>query len=243
MRLSSDESRAIGFVALVLALAAIARLTRPAGAPDLPATPLDSAALVAVRAGGGADTTATPEPHPIDPNTAGPAELERLPGVGRALAQRIIAERERGGPFTHVDDLTRVPGIGPRLAARLAPALTLPAGAHAPATDYAHANAHAYAPGRGLQPAAVKPGGAVPILGNQGEGREAAGAAGPRLEINRASAEELERLPGIGPALARRIVAYRDTAGPFQRLEELDRVPGIGPALLARLAPLLRFPS
>jgi competence protein ComEA len=79
-----------------------------------------------------------------------------------------------------------------------------------------------------------------------GEGRGAAGAAGaagPRLEINRASAAELERLPGIGPALARRIVAYRDTAGPFQRLEELDRVPGIGPAILARLAPLLRFPS
>jgi len=49
------------------------------------------------------------------------------------------------------------------------------------------------------------------------------------VELNRATAEELERLPEIGPSLARRIVAYRDQHGPFRNPEDLQQVPGIGP--------------
>ncbi|MBX6363076.1 MAG: helix-hairpin-helix domain-containing protein, partial [Gemmatimonadetes bacterium] len=56
-----------------------------------------------------------------------------------------------------------------------------------------------------------------------------------RISLSRATAAELERLPGIGPALARRIVAYRDSAGPFRSVAELERVKGVGPALLKRL--------
>ena len=50
---------------------------------------------------------------PIDVNAAGAAELQLLPGVGPATATAIITERERHGPFLDVDDLDRVPGIGP----------------------------------------------------------------------------------------------------------------------------------
>ena len=56
-----------------------------------------------------------------------------------------------------------------------------------------------------------------------------------RLELNRASAAELETLPRVGPALAARIVAYRDAHGPFRSVEALDDVPGVGPATLATL--------
>ncbi len=61
------------------------------------------------------------------------------------------------------------------------------------------------------------------------------------LNVNTATAEELERLPRIGPVLARRIVEYRETHGPFRRLEDLQRVPGIGPKTLQQLAPLIRI--
>lgn len=50
-----------------------------------------------------------------------PADLEALPGIGPALAAAIVAERERAGDFATVSDLSRVRGIGPRTAARLAP--------------------------------------------------------------------------------------------------------------------------
>jgi len=49
----------------------------------------------------------------INVNTADAAELERLPGVGAVLAQRIVSDREAQGPFATVEDLQRVKGIGP----------------------------------------------------------------------------------------------------------------------------------
>src|SRR5690606_6028827 len=64
---------------------------------------------------------------------------------------------------------------------------------------------------------------------------------GERINVDLAGARELERLPGIGPALARRIVADRESLGAFGGIDGLDRVPGIGPAALARLAPHLDF--
>ncbi len=64
--------------------------------------------------------------------------------------------------------------------------------------------------------------------------------AGERLDPNRASAEELDRLPGVGPVLAARIVAHRESEGPFLALDSLLAVAGIGPATLDRMRPLLR---
>jgi competence ComEA-like helix-hairpin-helix protein len=62
-----------------------------------------------------------------------------------------------------------------------------------------------------------------------------------RVDLDRASARELERLPGIGPGLAARIVADREAHGPFGGLAGFDRVAGVGPALLARVAPHAAF--
>jgi competence protein ComEA len=50
----------------------------------------------------------------------------------------------------------------------------------------------------------------------------------------------LEALPGVGPALAARIIAWRTQHGRFSSVAELDSVSGIGPALLAKLGPLLK---
>lgn len=62
-----------------------------------------------------------------------------------------------------------------------------------------------------------------------------------RIDVDRAGPDDLARLPGIGPALARRIVADREARGTFGNPAGLDRVAGVGPAMLARLAPHLRF--
>ena len=62
--------------------------------------------------------------------------------------------------------------------------------------------------------------------------------AGP-VELNRATVEELMELPGIGPVLAERIVAFREQHGPFARVEDLLQVPGIGEATLEALRPLV----
>ena len=61
------------------------------------------------------------------------------------------------------------------------------------------------------------------------------------VDVDRASATELERLPFIGRVLAERIVANRDTCGTFGSLETLTRVNGIGAAMAKRLAPLVTF--
>jgi competence ComEA-like helix-hairpin-helix protein len=62
----------------------------------------------------------------------------------------------------------------------------------------------------------------------------------PRVvDLNLATAEDLQSLPGIGPSLARRIVAYREERGDFRSPEELTAVPGIGRAAYERLADVL----
>jgi competence protein ComEA len=65
----------------------------------------------------------------LDLNSATPADLETLPGVGAALAGRIDAYRAAHGPFRSVDDLRQVPGFGVKLVAALRPLVTV-GGAH-----------------------------------------------------------------------------------------------------------------
>jgi competence ComEA-like helix-hairpin-helix protein len=90
---------------------------------------------------------------------------------------------------------------------------------------------------------AASPGraGAAPAAAAGAPGPAGQGPAGTTIDVNVASAGELDRLPGIGPALASRIVADREANGPFGSVEALQRVRGIGPALAARLAPHVTF--
>ena len=59
------------------------------------------------------------------------------------------------------------------------------------------------------------------------------------VSLNSATLEQLDTLPGIGPALAQQIVTYRETQGPFTSVDQLTEVPGIGPAKLEQLRPLV----
>jgi competence protein ComEA len=66
------------------------------------------------------------------------------------------------------------------------------------------------------------------------EGAEANAPSGP-IDLNRASAADLETLPGIGPATAAAIVDDRERNGPFSSVDDLERVPGIGPSKLGAI--------
>lgn len=148
----------------------------------------------------------------IDPNLAGEEDLDRLPGVGAAKAARIVQDRDENGPFGSVEDLARVPGIGPGSVDRLRPFLRVAAGARS-----------------GVRPA-------VSTLAGAPTDAQPPGAP---VNLNQATSSELRRLPGIGPVTADRIVAYRERHGPFGAPEELMEVSGIGAKTLARLAPLV----
>jgi competence protein ComEA len=73
-----------------------------------------------------------------------------------------------------------------------------------------------------------------------GGGTAMAGAqpAGP-VSLNSATPDELDTLPGVGPVTAARIVAWRESHGPFASVDQLRDVPGIGPSRLAQIRPLV----
>lgn len=152
----------------------------------------------------------------LDPNTASEEELDRLPGVGPSTAAALVAARD-SLPFASVDDVGRVRGVGPSTLARIAPHLALDP-----------------APARALRPGRP-PRGAAP--------RNARGSSPARapVSLNRAGAEALETLPGVGPVLARRIVEHRERTGGFTRVDDLLEVRGVGPALLEKLRPRVRL--
>lgn len=84
---------------------------------------------------------------------------------------------------------------------------------------------------------------AVGVPGAGTGGGVAGGTAGSPgtgpVDLNAATAADLDALPGIGPVLAQRIVEHRERSGPFRTVEQLDDVPGIGPTTYAELAELV----
>ncbi len=95
-----------------------------------------------------------------------------------------------------------------------------------------------YVPKKGEAPPPVLAGNTAPAGGAGGGGKAA--APGAPVDLNTATAEQLEALPGVGPATSRAILAYRASHGRFRSVTELLEVPGIGPAKLEALRPLVR---
>jgi len=225
-----DERRALIYLALVAAAGGVLRVARvgseapgaPLVAPEIRGEDVQRQ-LEAVRR---ATLLARPlrPGERIDVDRASSEELERLPRVGPQLARRIAAEREVHGPFGSLEGLDRVPGVGAAMLRDLEPAVTFSGVARPSGT----------VPGAASPPAGGAPGAAGERLRSAAPAGRC--AAGHRVPVNRASAAELECLPGIGAALAERIVADRTRRGPFRELKDLERVPGIGPRLAERLA-------
>jgi competence protein ComEA len=86
----------------------------------------------------------------------------------------------------------------------------------------------------------------IPIIGEKVAAPASSGAAakaspGDPVHINAATLTELQRLPGVGPAIAQDILTYRQQHGPFKTLDDLDDVPGIGSTRLEQWQGLIVF--
>ena len=89
-----------------------------------------------------------------------------------------------------------------------------------------------------LQPG-LKASAATPQQAEAQKGKEK-DATVPVIDINQASEEDFAKLPGVGPELARRIVAFREKHGPFRRVEDLLVIRGIGHKKWRKIRPYLR---
>lgn len=153
----------------------------------------------------------------IDLNRADHAQLLQLPGVGEALAKRIEDYRLEHKGFRGVDELRKVSGIGPAVLERLRPFLFVE-------VDESEGDE---------PPPAAKPKEPPPAGGGK---RKDGGVA--LIDVNTATAAQLQTLPGIGPKMAERIMDSR-TRKPFRSIDDLRRVSVIGPKTLERLRPLV----
>ena len=196
---------------------------------------------------GAAARIAAPGPAVVEWQKSGAPVADTVKGQGmgvvRAAAEEALARnRIRSTPLAEgeridpnratADELDRLPRVGPALAARIVEWRT----ARGPFRSIADLDS---VPGIGPKLAGEIER-YVDLPHASATRGEPVSTGGAPLDLNRATATELDALPGIGAVLAARIVAWRDESGRFRSVDDLEKVPGIGPALRQRLAPLVR---
>lgn len=250
--------RVLLLVAVLALVAVVWGVTQFSAAPRAEQVASPSASAESVQAVGaqqspGAQSTAQPGAHPSESAQGGGASGEATvrvhvagavnnPGVYTLPAQGRAVDAIAAASGAAADaDLDRVNLAGalsdgvqiyvPHRGETAAPAQIQPNGGTANAGQGNAANGAAQngasqggtqpQPARTLTPAGSAQKGSTPV------------------NINTATAEELQTLPRIGPAMAQRIIAWREAHGGFRSVDELDAVPGIGPSMLENLRPLV----
>lgn len=250
--------RVLLLVAVLALVAVVWGVTQFSAAPRAEQVASPSASAESVQAVGaqqspGAQSTAQPGAHPSESAQGGGASGEATvrvhvagavnnPGVYTLPAQGRAVDAIAAASGAAADaDLDRVNLAGalsdgvqiyvPHRGETAAPAQIQPNGGTANAGQGNAANGASQngasqggtqpQPARTLTPAGSAQKGSTPV------------------NINTATAEELQTLPRIGPAMAQRIIAWREAHGGFHSVDELDAVPGIGPSMLENLRPLV----
>ena len=248
--------RVLLLVAVLVLVAVVWGVTQFSAAPRAEQLASPSASAESVQAVGaqqspgaqpGAQSTAQPGAHPSESAQGGAsgeatvrvhvAGAVNNPGVYTLPAQGRAVDAIAAASGAAADaDLDRVNLAGalsdgvqiyvPHRGETAAPAQIQPNGGTANAGQGNAANGASQGgtqpqPARTLTPAGSAQKGSTPV------------------NINTATAEELQTLPRIGPAMAQRIIAWREAHGGFRSVDELDAVPGIGPSMLENLRPLV----
>jgi competence protein ComEA len=164
-----------------------------------------------------------PVTHRVDINKANRAELMQIHGLGPARADKILSYRKTNGDFRNVDELRRIDGFGDTTIARIKPWLSVDSADDEETPAAARDEPEKLS--RKSAPAPAKRSTKKPLPDTV-------------IDVNRASASELRRLPGIGQTLAQRIVEERERR-PFAKVEDLRRVSGIGATKLAEMRPFV----
>jgi competence protein ComEA len=154
--------------------------------------------------------------QPIDLNRADETDLRLIPGLGPELTKRVLNYRFTKGDFSSVEQLSEVAGIGPATLLKIRPYFYVRNSANEPAREEA----------------------AKPVAGvNFSTTKKPTPTES--LNLNAATLEDLQKLPGIGPTLAGRIVEYRKAQGSFTYVEDLRKVKGIGAKTLDKIRPYI----
>jgi len=189
----------------------------PAPAPAVEKKPV--AAPAAKQAEKKAPAAAPAAAAPVDLNMADQKALESLPGIGPALAKKIM----EGRPFQSVDDLSRIKGMNKSKIDAIKDKVTVTASKPVKPTP---------APAAAKPPVTPAPVAAktepAPAVKKEAAPSKAAPAAtklapGEKVNINTAPKEDLDKLPGIGPVKAQAIMEGR----PFEKIEDIMKVKGI----------------
>jgi competence protein ComEA len=146
----------------------------------------------------------------VNINSASESELTALPGIGPSKAAAIIEYRTTNGPFSSINDLSNVTGIGAKTVDGL--------------------RAQATTGEEGGQGGGVV-GGVVPTKSIP------TGTAANLIDINSANLNSLQGFNGVGPATAQKIIDYRTTNGLFSSCDDLIKVKGIGDKTLEKIKP------
>ena len=230
-RVRADPGRAgaiaLAVVAALAVLITVFTLVRDRPAPVMSAKlpPVERAASASPRssAGPGAGQPASPD-RPVVVSVVG---LVHTPGlVTLAPGARIAdAVQAAGGAMDGADtiglNMARPVGDGEQIVVGIAPVSGQPA-VLGSSVGSGSAPASGGPPGSGPAPGSTKPKG------------------GEVVDLNAATVEQLDALPGVGPVTAAAIVAWRQTHGRFTSVDQLADVDGIGPARLDKLRPLVR---
>ncbi len=173
------------------------------------------------------DLDTPPQFTRLDLNRADHAQLIQMPNVGDNLARRIEAYRTEHHGFRDVDELRHVSGIGPTMLERLRPFVYVEV--------FEDDEPDAPTPRHSFF---TPPPATTAMNADKKANTKKAGGPKGLIDVNRATAAQLQQLPGVGPKLSSSIIEAREQQ-PFKKVDDLRRVHGIGAKTLDNLRPYI----